>query len=122
MLEHCEPKHKKNIALAMLGDTRSPLAYRSRGVWLLCSFQGPSEKGRRRHAATRGGTRAHGLSKLNSMLAPSGTVCPAGEVQDSVDMLGRSGVADRSTSACCVLESSKLEQKRRLARIRSGSH
>jgi len=52
VFEHCELKHNKNIALAMLGDTRSPLAYRSRGVWLLCSFQGPSEKGRGRSAAT----------------------------------------------------------------------
>ena len=80
----------------MLGDTRSPLAYRSRGVWLLCSFQGPSEKGRARYAASVGGARAHGLSKLNSMLTQAGRyalpVRPG-----SVDMLGRSGVAGRST-------------------------
>jgi len=73
--------HKKNIAFAMLGDTRSPLAYRSRGVWLLCSFQGPSEKGRGRRATTVGGVRAHGLSKLNSMLARVDAVCATGKVQ-----------------------------------------
>ena len=60
-------RHEKNIALAMLGDTRSPPAYRLGGVWLLCSFQGPSEKVVSRRRDTVVTARAHGLSKLNSM-------------------------------------------------------
>ena len=101
--------HKKNIALAMLGDTRSPPAYRLGGVWLLCSFQGPSEKGRDRHATTEGGARTHGLSKLNSMLVRPRRYVPLTRVQARVDVLGRSGVADRSTSVCTSSEARRDE-------------
>ena len=110
----------KNIALAMLGDTRSPLAYRSRGVWLLCSFQGPSEKGRDRRTASRGGARAHGLSKLNSMLARMGRYAPLprSRVGRRARPLGRSRPVDIRVHE---LESSE-GRKRRLARFRSGPH
>ena len=36
-------------------------------MWLLCSFQGPSEMGDNRPTHTRARRRAIGLSKLNSM-------------------------------------------------------
>jgi len=47
------------------------------GLWLLCSFQGPSEKGRGRSVVTVDGARAHGLSKLNSMQGSSSAICRA---------------------------------------------
>jgi len=47
------------------------------GLWLLCSFQGPSEKGRGRRAVSVDDARAHGLSKLNSMQGSSSAICRA---------------------------------------------
>ena len=57
--------------------TRCPPAYRSGGLWLLCSFQGSSEKGRGRRVVTVDDVRAHGLSKLNSMQGSSSAICRA---------------------------------------------
>ena len=37
-------------------------------LWLLCSFQGPSERAARTNAGTMAGDGRRGLSKLNSML------------------------------------------------------
>ena len=108
-------RHEKNIAFAMLGDTRSPPAYRLGGVWLLCSFQGPSEKGRARHVTTRGDARAHGLSKLNSMLAHVGRDVPQARPKSGrhARPLGRSRPVDIRVHE---LESSE-GRKRRLARF-----
>jgi len=36
-------------------------------MWLLCSFQGPSERATRAYAGTVAGDGRRGLSKLNSM-------------------------------------------------------
>ena len=36
-------------------------------LWLLCSFQGPSERATRAYAGTVAGDGRRGLSKLNSM-------------------------------------------------------
>jgi hypothetical protein len=36
-------------------------------MWLLCSFQGPSERATRAYAGTMAGDGRRGLSKLNSM-------------------------------------------------------
>jgi len=36
-------------------------------LWLLCSFQGPSERAARTNAGTMAGDGRRGLSKLNSM-------------------------------------------------------
>jgi len=36
-------------------------------LWLLCSFQGPSERAARASTGAMAGKRASGLSKLNSM-------------------------------------------------------
>jgi hypothetical protein len=52
-----------------VGDTRfATAAYRSRWLWLLCSFQGPSEKALGRPSRREGRPAGTGLSKLNSML------------------------------------------------------
>jgi hypothetical protein len=52
-----------------VGDTRfATAAYRSRWLWLLCSFQGPSEKALGRPGRHEGRPAGTGLSKLNSML------------------------------------------------------
>ena len=56
----------------MLGDTRSSLAYRSRDVWLLCSFQGPSEKDRGRHVTTVGSVRGAQSLKTQQHARSSG--------------------------------------------------
>jgi hypothetical protein len=51
------------------GDTRfATTAYRSWWLWLLCSFQGPSEKALGRPGRREGRPAGTGLSKLNSML------------------------------------------------------
>jgi hypothetical protein len=50
------------------GDTRCHPRLSSTGdMWLLCSFQGPSEKATRTSAGTVAGGGRRGLSKLNSM-------------------------------------------------------
>ncbi len=47
-------------------------------MWLLCSFQGPSERAARTSAGTVAGGGRRGLSKLNSMQGSSSAVCLAG--------------------------------------------
>jgi hypothetical protein len=52
-----------------VGDTRfATAAYRSRWLWLLCSFQGPPRKRWAGRVDTRADPAGTGLSKLNSML------------------------------------------------------
>jgi hypothetical protein len=84
---------------------RPPRLSKRVGVWLLCSSQGSSEKACSAGRARWPDRRRHGLSKLNSMRGlewdgmsthPDG--CSLGR-PGSVDMLGRSGVAIRSSAA-----------------------
>ena len=58
-------------------------------MWLLCSFQGPSEKATRAYAGTMAGDGRRGLSKLNSMHGLELGGMPRLARPGSVDMLGR---------------------------------
>ena len=63
-------------------------------MWLLCSFQGPSERATRACAGTVAGDGRRGLSKLNSMQAP--------RKRSALSKLGRHARSRRrSRSAVC---------------------